>query len=97
MRGPEALALLGIFATAGVTIISVARAYYRHLETRDRLHALPTDLEDRIGRIEQAVDAIAIEVERMSEGQRFTTKLLADRLGDATALPRGPASMGHSS
>ena len=28
---------------------------------------------------EQAVDAIAIEIERISEGQRFTTKLLADR------------------
>ena len=27
----------------------------------------------------QSVDAIAIEVERISEGQRFTTKLLAER------------------
>jgi hypothetical protein len=30
-------------------------------------------------RIEQAIDAIAVEVERISEGQRFTTKLLTDR------------------
>lgn len=36
-------------------------------------------IEERLGRIEQAVDAIAIEVERVSEGQRFTTKLLSDR------------------
>jgi hypothetical protein len=34
-------------------------------------------------RLEQAVEAIAIEVERISEGQRFTTKLLAERR-DAT-------------
>jgi hypothetical protein len=29
--------------------------------------------------MEQAIDSIAIEVERISEGQRFTTKLLAER------------------
>ncbi len=29
--------------------------------------------------IEQAIDAIALEVERISEAQRFTTKLLTDR------------------
>jgi hypothetical protein len=28
-----------------------------------------------------AVDSIAVEVERISEGQRFTTQLLADRVG----------------
>jgi len=30
-------------------------------------------------RLEQAVDAIALEVERISEAQRFTTKLLNDQ------------------
>jgi hypothetical protein len=33
----------------------------------------------RIERIEQAVDSIAIEMERVSEGQRFVTKLLSER------------------
>jgi Na+-transporting methylmalonyl-CoA/oxaloacetate decarboxylase gamma subunit len=32
----------------------------------------------RLERIEQAVDAIAIEVERVSEGQRFVTRLLSE-------------------
>ena len=36
--------------------------------------------EKRIERIENAVDAIAIEVERISEAQRFTTGLLVERL-----------------
>ncbi|MDB4881398.1 MAG: hypothetical protein JWL95_164 [Gemmatimonadetes bacterium] len=35
--------------------------------------------DDRLARLEQAVEAIAIEVERISEGQRFTTKLLSER------------------
>jgi hypothetical protein len=37
------------------------------------------EIADRVNRIETAVDATAIEVERISEGQRFTTRLLADR------------------
>ena len=38
--------------------------------------ALPPEASDRLERIEQAVDAIAIEIERVSEGQRFVTRLL---------------------
>ena len=43
----------------------------------------------RLERIEQAVETIAIEVERVSEGQRFTTKLLAGRpvLNSSDASP----------
>jgi hypothetical protein len=41
---------------------------------------------DRLGRLEQAVEAIAIEVERVSEGQRFVTRLLAEPHQAAGAL-----------
>jgi hypothetical protein len=34
------------------------------------------DAAHRLERLEQAVDTIAIEVERVSEGQRFMTKLM---------------------
>ena len=34
---------------------------------------------DRLQRLEQAVDTIAVEVERLGEGQRFVTKLLMER------------------
>ena len=48
------------------------------------------DLENspRLQRIEQAVEAIALEVERIGEAQRFTTKLLSERQADAA--PRIP-------
>jgi hypothetical protein len=36
------------------------------------------ETRNRLERIEQAVDAIAVEVERISEGQRFTTKVIAE-------------------
>lgn len=35
--------------------------------------------DDRFARLEQAVDTMAIEIERMTEAQRFTAKLLAER------------------
>jgi hypothetical protein len=41
----------------------------------------------RMERLEQAVDAIAIEVERISEGQRFVTRLLTE--GSAPAVSVG--------
>jgi hypothetical protein len=46
------------------------------------------DTANRLERIEQAVDAIAIEVERVSEGQRFVTRLLSES-PDAHALLAG--------
>ena len=35
-------------------------------------------LDGRMTRLENAVDTIAVEVERVTEGQRFTVKLLSD-------------------
>ena len=38
-----------------------------------------TSSDERLARVEQAVEAIAIEIERVSEGQRYVTKLLNER------------------
>jgi hypothetical protein len=46
---------------------------------RGRVSAgLSADSEQRLIRIEQSIDAIALEIERVSEGQRFVTKLLSE-------------------
>ena len=54
--------------------------------------ALDPEESPRLQRIEQAIESIAVEVERIGEAQRFTTKLLADRQPDAvarmSAIPR---------
>ena len=47
--------------------------------------ALDPEESPRLQRIEQAIESIALEVERIGEAQRFTTKLLADRQPDAVA------------
>lgn len=36
-------------------------------------------VEARLERMEQALDAVAVEMERVSEGQRFTTRLLSEK------------------
>jgi hypothetical protein len=71
-----------MFAMIPVTAIGVplARAYARRLERGPASSDMPPEVLGRLERIEQAVDSIAIEVERISEGQRFTTRLLSDRM-----------------
>lgn len=41
--------------------------------------------DGRLERLEHAVDAIALEIERISEGQRFTTKLLSEQTREKKA------------
>jgi hypothetical protein len=45
--------------------------------------SVPRADSDRLQRLEEAVDTIAVEIERMSEAQRFTAKLLLERGADA--------------
>src|SRR5881392_3724078 len=44
-------------------------------------------ISDRLGRIEAAVDAIAIEVERISESQRFTARLQSEHQSARLSAP----------
>jgi len=68
-----------------------------------RLKGLPTgeldrrleEVAERLGRMETAIDATALEVERISENQRFTTRLLAERSG-ASAFGEKPRPGGST-
>jgi len=78
-----------IMAIAIVPITAIgwplARAAAKRMERGESGPRIPVDVSARLERMEQAIDSIAVEVERISEGQRFTTKLLAER----TAPPPG--------
>jgi hypothetical protein len=81
-----------MFAMVAVVAIGVplARGFARRLEQGGPTK-MSADVLARLERMEQAIDSIAVEVERISEGQRFTTKLLAERTseaGDAIAPSR---------
>jgi hypothetical protein len=49
----------------------------------------PNEVKEQLNHLSQSVDAIAIEVERISEAQRFTTKMLAEKPRDGTVLTPG--------
>jgi len=66
----------------------LARAYARRVERGEATRSVPSEVSARLERMEQAIDSIAVEVERISEGQRFTTKLLSERAGP----PSGPGN-----
>ena len=78
--GPEIVVPLGAFVCAIFLAIGVplARAYARRMDADSRSPRLPTEVTDRLERMEHAIDSIAVEVERITEGQRFTTKLLSE-------------------
>ncbi len=69
----------------GVTLMIIAFPVFGFLKAlvnrrANTQQALPSrDLTDRLNRIESAVDAMSVEVERISEGQRFVTKVLTER------------------
>jgi hypothetical protein len=67
-------------------LVPIVRAYAKRIESRNHVVGLPAEVTNRLERMEQAIDSIAVEVERISEGQRFTTKLLSE--GAKTSLTR---------
>ena len=78
--GPEIVVPLGAFATAIICAIGIplSRAYSRKMDADSRNPRIPAEVASRLERMEQALEAVAIEVERISEGQRFTTRLLSE-------------------
>ena len=75
----ELMLFTGLMATLGcVTKIVLSIVNRRRQVTGPAVPALE-EIAQRLGRMEQALDATAVEVERISEAQRFTTKLLVER------------------
>ena len=70
-----------------IYVLPVARARARRIERGPGAQELPPEVAQRLERMEQAIDAIAVEVERISEGQRFTTQLLSARSEGSPPLP----------
>src|SRR5436309_16091074 len=59
--------------------IPVVRAFTRRFVERPPISpVIAANVDNRLERIEQAVEAMAIEVERISESQRYLTKLMSE-------------------
>ena len=83
---PGEVAIVAIvFGTSAGTILTLAKMKMRANQQRSQL--ADPGVDERLYRIEQAVDAMALEIERMAESQRFTARLLSERLPTPDALP----------
>ena len=73
----EVFVFAGLMATLGCMTKVILTMLNRRKPTLDQSKV--DEISQRLARMEQALDATAVEVERISEAQRFTTKLLVDR------------------
>ena len=67
--------------------IPLVRGIVRRWDRKSVEPSMPTDTAARLDRIEQAIDAMSIQVERIAEGQRFVTRIMSDRAPERVALP----------
>jgi ABC-type phosphate/phosphonate transport system permease subunit len=72
---------VAFFITVAAIIIGLplARAFARRMDRRSAPAQIPAEITSQLTQLNQAVDAIALEVERISEGQRYTTRLLTEQ------------------
>jgi|SRR5687767_11138835 hypothetical protein len=77
---------IAFFITCAVIIVGfpIMRAIGKRIERAAPVPVtIPTEMQAQMQHLMQSVDAIAIEVERISEGQRFAAKMLAERNPEA--------------
>lgn len=75
-----AVTIVGMGCFTGVLVTWIKYRHSKQLPTPELMQRLD-EIADRVNHLETSIDAVAVEVERISEGQRFTTRLLADRAG----------------
>jgi hypothetical protein len=92
---PEAIHVVNsFFVMIGIIAlgIPIIRVIGKRLERGAQLPPPPSaEVTTRLERIEQAVEAVAIEVERIAEAQRFSAKLMAEQQRILKSLPQADA------
>ena len=77
----------GMLALQGLTFVLLAvvlwRSFRRQVTTR-----LGGEDANRLEQLQRSVDVMAVEVERISEGQRFTAKLLNEQVAEPARVAK---------
>ena len=79
------VAVITIGLVGALSAITVALV--RALQPKPRSGQFPAQSDAQSAQLEhlqQSVDAIAVEVERIAEGQRFSVKLLSERVAEGS-------------
>jgi HPt (histidine-containing phosphotransfer) domain-containing protein len=94
---PFLIPIVGILAGTLMALgFPLVRAYARKLELEGQQPRVPQEVADRLARMEHAIDAVAVEVERIAEAQRFTTRLLTERAESQASLTAGVQETSHA-
>jgi len=86
----EAWVLGGMFIFLVMMPMAIAQARRIWRRPTATSTEMPAELTDRLNRLEQAVDAVAVELERVGEGQRYVTRVFTEQAGQR-ALGAGAA------
>jgi hypothetical protein len=89
-----AISLVAIVTIAAPIVVAVLIRWLRR-GTRPVPAPVRHELTARLDRLEQGMEAIAIEIERISEGQRFVNKLLGEGAATPLATSRGEGELTH--
>jgi len=89
--GPPEEFIMSALFIMGALLLPLSLAYARRMwkRTGAAVAPFPKEIGERLGRVEQSVDATALEVERIGEGQRFLTRLFTE--GDGGRPLAAPA------
>ena len=72
-------------------LVPIAIAYARRLWKKAAVvSAVPREMIEQLSRLEQSMDTVAVEIERLGEGQRFVARVLTEE-GSPRALGAGAA------
>ncbi len=91
----EVIPIVGIVFTMIAAMVigyPIARAIGRVIERRGQAGVVKAaDVAPQLRQLQDSVDAMSIELERIGEAQRFTAKLMSERVAELPAGGRPPA------
>ena len=88
---PDAEIAIPIVFTVFV-LFPIALAYARRIWRRGAtvIAPVPRDVQERLDQMAQAIESIAVETERIGEGQRFLTRVMTEPGRSLGAGPMAP-------
>jgi hypothetical protein len=100
-RGPPEEFWVFLMILTFIFAIPMSIAFARRIWRRGAqvVSNIPNEIYERFNRVDQAIDSIAVEVERIGEGQRYLTRVVAEQqksIGAGAAEPvKQPAREGQ--
>jgi uncharacterized protein YoxC len=83
---PKYVLILTMTAIMWGSITLIAFGWFWTKRPRIMPNKTLDEIAERLAALERAVDTIAVETERISEGQRFTTKLLSEKSAEQSVV-----------